>query len=323
MSLGTGLDITDSAQPHSTLVGRPAGTGTMPVAGPSLARSRLYCERLTRSQARNFYYGLKLLPDAKRSAMFALYSYMRLVDDIADADDARPQSQRLEELEAWRLQTHAALEGRSLIGQPFSGHVIWPAFGETAREYGLPAHIFDDVIAGQRQDLEPTTFENFEQLHEYCYRVAGTVGLASIYIWGFQGGADTERLAVDRGVAFQLTNILRDLREDASLRRTYLPADELAAAGVTVDDLRSLRGGQPFRQLMSHQISRAESYYEKSRDLESRIERDCRPTLVAMSAIYRGLLQKVACEPERVLRERVSLSLFSKLRIGWHATRAR
>jgi phytoene synthase len=190
-------------------------------------------------------------------------------------------------------------------------------------EYRMPRRVFDDVIAGQRQDLEPEPFETFAQLHEYCYRVAGVVGLASIYIWGFEGGAETEALAVDRGVAFQLTNILRDLKEDAARGRTYLPREDLLAMNLTEEDLRSTRGGEKFLDLMRFQINRAESYYERSRPLENRIQRDSRPTLIAMTQIYHRLLKKVAGEPERVLRERVSLSLLSKLMIGWRAARAR
>lgn len=297
------------------------------IGGVSLQSSRAFCEQLTRSQAKNFYYGLKLLPEPKRSAMFTLYAYMRLVDDIADSDeDGRSVHQRVEELEAWREQTHAILDGRS----PGNGHeivddahLLWPAFAEMVREYHMPRHVFDDVIAGQRQDLEPEPFDTFEQLREYCYRVAGVVGLASIYIWGFEGGAETESLAVDRGVAFQLTNILRDLREDAARGRTYLPREELAVLKVSEDDLRNTRGGDAFRELMRFQIDRAEAYYQRSKPLEERIQRDSRPTLVAMTQIYHRLLKKVACEPERVLRERVSLSLISKLMIGWRAARTK
>jgi len=149
------------------------------------------------------------------------------------------------------------------------------------------------------------------------------VGLASIYIWGFEGGADTESLAIDRGVAFQLTNILRDLREDAARGRTYLPREELTLLKVSEDDLRSARGGKAFSELMRFQIDRAEAYYQTSRSLEERIQRDSRATLVAMTQIYHKLLKKVAQEPERVLRERVSLSLLSKLMIGWRAARAK
>jgi phytoene synthase len=298
----------------------------------SLEASRAYCEQLTRTQAKNFYYGLKLLPEPKRSAMFSLYAYMRLVDDIADDENGRTIRQRLDELEAWRLHTHNILDGQDHT-QPVqgmdngnfadAGRQLWPAFSEMVRDYHMPRKIFDDVIAGQRQDLEPEPFETFDQLHTYCYRVAGVVGLASIYIWGFEGGADTEELAVDRGVAFQLTNILRDLREDAARGRTYLPMEDLAVMNVTEDDLRSTRGGKAFRELMQFQIDRAEAYYTKSEPLEERIQRDSRPTLVAMTQIYHRLLKKVAVEPERVLRERVSLSLLSKLMIGWRAARSR
>jgi len=288
--------------------------------GPSvrLAYSRAYCEQLTRGKARNFYYGLRLLPEPKRIAMFAIYAYMRLVDDIADEEDGRSPQQRIADLEAWRLQTHAVLEGRG----DDDGQELWPAFAEVVHRHRLPHKIFDEVIAGQKQDLDFRPFESFEELFPYCFRVAGVVGLASIYIWGFDGGEETEFLAVQRGVAFQLTNILRDLREDAFRGRIYLPRQELAAMQVAEDDLRQGNAGSNFVELMRFQIARAEAFYEKSAGLEECIAPDSRPTLIAMTEIYRGLLKKVACEPERVLRERVSLSLFSKLRIGWRASRA-
>jgi phytoene synthase len=284
-----------------------------------LARSHQYCEQLTRAQARNFYYGLKLLPEPKRSAMFALYAYMRLVDDIADDEDGRSIQQRLDDLESWRLQTHAVLDGQL----PDTTHELWPAFADLVWRHKLTPTIFDEVIAGQRQDLQPAPFDSFEPLNEYCYRVAGVVGLASIFVWGFEGGADTEQLAIERGVAFQLTNILRDLREDARRGRMYLPQDELSAAGISMEDIRLEQGGEKFREMMRFQIDRAQAYYEKSSSLEKCISRECRPTLIAMTDIYRGLLAKIADEPERVLHERVSLSLFSKLRIGWRASRIR
>ena len=296
----------------------------------ALARSRAYCRQLTKEQAKNFYYGLKLLPEPKRSAMFALYAWMRLVDDLADEEDApghagRSVRRRLDELERWRGQTHRILDGGSANDADIAdvGRELWPAFAEMVRQYRMPRHLFDDVIAGQRQDLQPEPFDTFEQLHQYCYRVAGVVGLASIYIWGFEGGAQTEQLAVERGVAFQLTNILRDLREDAGRGRTYLPAAELARFGVTPDHLRGPHAPGPFVELMHFQITRAEGYYASSGPLEDRIESDSRPTLVAMTQIYHGLLKRVAEDPPRVLRERVSLSLASKLVIAWRAARSR
>jgi phytoene synthase len=302
-----------------TLPGGNRAASSLPV---SLADSRAFCEHLTRTQARNFYYGLKLLPEPKRSDMFALYAYMRLIDDIADEEDGRDTAQRSEDLEAWRVVTRAVLDG-DLRFASTAGHELWPAFADMAARNHLPADLFDDVIAGQLQDLHPMAFETFEQLHEYCYRVAGTVGLASIYVWGFDGGEATRNLAIDRGVAFQLTNILRDLREDGARGRIYLPLEDLRAHGVSESDIRSARASDSFLKLMQQQIDRAESYYARSSDLESHIASDSRPTLVAMTQIYHRLLQKLAQEPQRVLRERVSLSIFTKLMIGWRASWAR
>lgn len=289
-------------------------------AGAAVAASHAYCERRTREEARNFYYGLRLLPEAKRAAMFALYTYMRMVDDIVDEEDGRTREERGRELEAWRERTRAVIAGEG-VSAGWGG--LWPAFADMVARYAVPAHLFDDVVAGQRQDLDPHPFADFDELSVYCYRVAGVVGLASIRIWGFRGGAQTEELAVRRGTAFQLTNILRDLRSDAASGRVYLPADELVETGVTADDLRDGRGGDGFVRLMRRQIERAESYYESSAGLEAMVERDSRPTLVAMTEIYRGILKKIAAEPERTLRERVSLSALHKLRIGWRASRAR
>jgi phytoene synthase len=287
-----------------------------------LEMSRRYCHELTRREARNFYYGLRLLPLEKRSAMFALYAYMRLVDDIADAEDGRGMPQRLAELEHWRKQTHAAMSGHLPAENV---HPIWHAFSEMVRRYSIPPLVFDEVIAGQRQDLDLVAFDTFDELRQYCYRVAGVVGLACVHIWGFEGGQSTEAMAIDRGLAFQLTNVLRDLREDAAKGRTYLPKEELDRMHVTDQDLLGdgANSGERFRRLMRMQIERAESYYEKSAGLEERISRDSRPTLVAMTAIYRGLLRKVSRRPERVLDGRVSLSVPRKLLIGWRALRAK
>jgi 15-cis-phytoene synthase len=286
-----------------------------------LERSRRFCQSLTRRQAGNFYYGLRLLPPEKRAALFALYAYMRLVDDIADADDGRTHEQRVQQLEKWRRQTHEVLAGR-LPAE--NGHLVWHALIDLVRKYSIPPRVFDEVIAGQAQDLQPVAFDAWEQLHQYCVRVAGVVGLACIHIWGFTGGAETEAMALDRGVAFQLTNILRDLREDSSRGRCYLPRDELAALhlngqSIAHDDVR----GVAFDRLMRMQIERAESYYEKSAPLEERISPDSRPTLVAMTAIYHGILDKVSRRPDSVLEGRVSLSLPTKLLIGWRAVRTK
>jgi phytoene synthase len=146
--------------------------------------------------------------------------------------------------------------------------------------------------------------------------------VASVHVWGYTGGADTIDLAAKRGMAFQLTNILRDLREDAAVGRTYLPRQELARAGVSESDLRNDRASTRLADLIAAQAARAEAFYEESSPLDARIHADSRPTLVAMTDIYRGLLRKIARDPGRVLRERVSLSLTGKLWIAWRAKRS-
>jgi phytoene synthase len=294
----------------------PSASGTF---ASSLAESRAYCASLTKQQARNFYYGLKLLPRPKRNAMFALYAYMRLVDDIADGEDGQSVPHRRDALDAWAEATQAALAGQP----PRDGQLIWPAFSEMVQEHNVPHRVFYDVIAGQRQDLDLPGFETFEELREYCYRVAGVVGIASIYIWGFEGGAKTESLAIDRGIAFQLTNILRDLREDAARGRIYLPRSELKAAGVDESQFHQSEATEEFRRLMHDQIARAHSFYQQSASLESLISSDSRPTLTAMTQIYHGLLEKMRADSGRVLRGRVRLSHLTKFRIAWRATRSR
>ena len=288
----------------------------------SLVDSRNYCRKLTRSAARNFYYGLRLLPEPKRSAMFALYAFNRLIDDIADREDGRTPARRREELEHWREQTHAVLAGHPDATLGDSAHPVWPAFTDLVTRYRVPSSLFNAAVAGQQQDLEPAPFHNFGQLHEYCYRVAGVVGLASIHVWGYRGGESTEGMAVALGVAFQITNILRDLREDAARGRIYLPLEDLERFGVTPAQLHRGEGGPAFERLMRFEIDRAEDHYRLAGGLELLIEPDSRPTLIAMTEIYHRLLGKISTAPGDVLRKRVSLSTWSKLRIGWRAARS-
>jgi phytoene synthase len=241
------------------------------------------------------------------------------VDDIADGQDGQTLSQRSDALDAWNEATQSALAGQI----PRDGQLLWPAFADMVHSHHVPHHVFEDVIAGQRQDLESPVFQTFEDLRGYCYRVAGVVGIASIYIWGFQGGQETESIAIDRGIAFQLTNVLRDLREDSDRGRFYLPRDELNAAGVGEDQLRSAVASNGFEPMMRTQIARARDFYQRSAALESLISADCRPTLTAMTQIYHGILEKMAADPACVLRQRVSLSPMAKFRIAWQASRSR
>ncbi|HVT79882.1 MAG TPA: phytoene/squalene synthase family protein [Phycisphaerae bacterium] len=313
--------MTATSQNAAGVAGPAAGVGA-----ETLAKSRDFCRDVTRREARNFYYGLKLLPEPKRSAMYALYAYMRLVDDIADDDsNGRTPAQRSRDLDQWEELTRQAIAAASDGAALPAGHPLWPAFASMVRDYRVPAKIFEDMIAGQRQDLEPVAIPDFPAMHQYCYRVASVVGVASLYVFGFRGGDDTLKMGVDRGIAFQLTNILRDLGEDAAppRRRCYIPADELARFRVHPEDLAQRRATPDVVELMKFQIERARGFYEKSAALESRVDEDARPTLSAMTAIYRGILEKIARNPAHALQRRVSLSPWAKMTIAWRAMRRR
>ena len=266
-----------------------------------------YCRRVARSRAKNFYYSFLLLSKPQRRAMCAIYAFMRYCDDLSDDPGANHAA-----IERWRGELENALEGR------FSGHPIWPAFHHTVRRFGIPHEYFREMIDGVLGDLEPRTFETFDQLYRYCYQVASVVGLTIVHIFGF----DTRTvltLAEKCGVAFQLTNILRDIREDAELGRIYLPAEDLRRFGVTPDDLRAGNRNQSFLDLMRFEAARARKYYDESAPLLDLVHPRSRPSLWALISIYSRLLERIEATNYDVFRKRVRLSAFEK---GWIVARA-
>ncbi len=301
-----------------------------PPPAPDYQASREYCRRVTQQQARNFYYGLRLLPEPAKSNMFALYAWMRRADDLADDSADQPLIQRKMLLDQFRQLTHQAITGTA-ADNPGSagaaGDTPWPgwaAFADCVERHKIPRHLFDDMIDGQKQDLEFQQPRTDAELREYCYRVAGVVGLASIHIWGFSGGAETQALAIERGIAFQLTNILRDVREDVERKRIYFPADTMAQFGVSTQQLMAGEASPAFAALMRYHIDRAEELFERSAKLNNLINADNRSALTAMTAIYHGILRKIKAQPQRVLRGRVRLGKISKICIAlqcWRATR--
>lgn len=276
------------------------------------------CERVTRVQARNFYYGLKLTPEPQRSAMFVVYAWMRAADDLADADGFAPE-ERIRRIAAFRACTVQALAGDgSVEGSPVSD-ALWCGLAWVARRHALQVQDFHDMLDGQLADVGTVRHEDWESLRAFCYRVASTVGLVCIRIWGYEH-PDAPALAIDRGIAFQLTNILRDFREDFDMGRVYLPADELARMELTPRDLRDWAKPDLCTEFVLAQCTRAETYYKRSQALESMITPGCAPTLWAMTKIYHGLLTRIATRPRQIATEqRVRLSGFRK---GWIAFRA-
>ena len=269
----------------------------------TLNESYEYCRSVAQARARNFYYSFVLLPAEKRRAICAMYAFMRYCDDLSD-DETR--SDRAESIARWRADLDAALDGR------FSGHAVWPAFHDSVTRYRIPHQYFRDMIEGVSSDLEPRRVATFDELYRYCYQVASVVGLTIIHIFGFESPRALE-LAEKCGIAFQLTNILRDVREDAERGRVYLPAEDLARFNVTPGELREGIESDRFRALMEFEASRARDYYEASRPLIGLVDRQSRSSLWALIEIYRRLLRRIQRSRYAVLRKRVRVPTWEKV----------
>jgi len=271
-----------------------------------LETSYATCRRIARSRARNFYYSFVLLPKAQRNAICAIYAFMRHCDDLSDDPQAGVEPRQA--IEAWRREMDAALEGR------FGENPLWPAFHDTARRYKIPPVYFHEMIEGVLSDLGPRRIRTFDELYRYCYQVASVVGLTVIHIFGFKG-AEALPLAEKCGVAFQLTNILRDVREDAGRDRLYLPAEDLERFRVEVRDLVEGKRTDEFVGLMEFEAHRARAYYTESEPLVDMVDPNSRASLWALIEIYSRLLGRIEKTNYDVLSHRVELSGREKLRI--------
>jgi phytoene synthase len=275
-----------------------------------LTASYSYCRRLTRRAAGNFGYAFWALPADQRQAMQVLYAFLRLTDDIGD-DPAIVPAVRQENLRRWSEDLHAVLAGESRV------HPVWPALAETVRRFEIPPEHLTAVIEGVAMDLAPRRFRTFDELSEYCYHVAGAVGLCCLRIWGCRDPA-AEPLAIDCGLAFQLTNILRDLREDVAAGRVYLPLEDLERFGYSERDLAAHRRTAEFRRLMAFESERAWNYYRRAEALSGYLAPAGRKVLRIMREIYGGLLTEIERRDFDVFRGRVRLPPWRK---AWIATR--
>jgi 15-cis-phytoene synthase len=262
-----------------------------------------YCRRVARSRARNFYYSFLLLPKAERDAMCAIYAFMRYADDLSD-DPAEGDARSA--IERWSADLERALAGDA------PPHPVWPAFCASVKRYRIPHEYFRQIIAGVSSDLEPRVIQTFEDLRQYCYQVASVVGLCVIHILGFES-PEAPRLAEDCGVAFQLTNILRDVSEDAALGRIYLPQADLIRFGVSPETLGGLRRTPEFLDLMRFEAARAREFYQRSSALAGLVRPSGRPMMRAIVAIYSRLLDRIESSGFDVLGRRVSLPAWEKI----------
>jgi squalene synthase HpnC/squalene synthase HpnD len=301
-----------------------------PVASPAISAghdaaaieaSYAECRRVARRAASNFYYAFFMLPRAKRDALCALYAFMRLVDDVSDADTSATRSQegvasRRAALARWRNLLDQAVAGESLR------HPILPAFADTLRRYQIPPRYFHDLISGAEMDLTETRYATFERLREYCYRVAGTVGLTCLSVFGSDNPHAPE-LAERLGIAFQLTNILRDVRSDLALGRIYLPEEDLTRFGCSAEDLARGIVTANVRELLRLQAERAWHLYGEGASLVGRIHPDSRAALWALIRIYSSLLARIEERDFDVFSGRVRLTtpekttILIRSRLGW------
>jgi phytoene synthase len=283
-----------------------------------------YCRELVRSCSTSFYHSMRLIREPRRSATYALYSWMRLADDLADGHGGEDEKTELlhrfwsETQSVLRSPAHAA---RHHVDADHTGAApLWPAFRDSCTRYGLPQSLLRDFISGQLLDLRKTQYATFEELYDYCYKVASVVGLLCIEVWGYSGGEETRRLAEWRGVAFQLTNIARDVREDALQGRVYLPAAVSGGRQLSPAEILRGNGWAAALDAVESVCRLARAYYDASAPLDERVDPSGRACLRAMTRTYRGLLDKISCDPGAVLREgRVRLGRVQKV---WIALRA-
>ncbi len=262
-----------------------------------------YCVKVSRSRAKNFYYSFVLLPPPQRKAICAMYAFMRYCDDLSD--DASV-ADRADSIRRWREDLNQALTGK------FSGHPVWPAFHDAVNRYQIPHRYFHDMIEGVSSDLEPRRIRTFDELYRYCYQVASVVGLTIIHIFGFESPKALD-LAEKCGIAFQITNILRDVREDAEANRVYLPLEDLQRFGVSADAIARGEDSEAFRRLMAFEATRAESYYDASLPLISMVSRNSQSSLWALIEIYRRLLARIRKTGYNVLKSRIRVPTWEKL----------
>jgi squalene synthase HpnC len=318
-----------------TTISRPTSNGPQQPAGKStadVAASYEECHRIARDAHSNFYPAFFLLPKPKRDAIVALYAFMRLIDDVSDEGADLAEKQR--GLAKWRAALDQAITGEE---QVFDGNAamvspretlagasdVLPALVDTIQRYKMPSRYLHDLLSGAEMDLTIQVYPSFERLKEYCYRVAGTVGLTCTHIFGFRDSKALD-LAEKLGLAFQLTNIIRDVREDYALGRIYLPDEDLGRYGVTKEDFARNEATLGMRELLRFEADRAWRLYEDGSRLLGLIDEDSRGTLWLLVHTYSALLARIEAADFAVFGDRVRLlkaekmMLIAKARFGRH-----
>jgi squalene synthase HpnC len=286
---------------------RPSTQGAKapaPLSDDRVRESYAECNRIARGAHSSFYLAFFGLPRAKRNALYALYAFMRLVDNVSDEPGAL-ESKR-QGLARWRGMLDEAVAGRT------GAHTILPALADTISRFGIPTRYFHDLILGAEMDLTIACYPTFDRLSEYCYRVAGTVGLTCLHVFGFRD-AKAPDLAERLGLAFQLTNIMRDVRTDFEMGRVYIPEEDLERFDLRAQDLRGPLT-PPLRELLEFEADRAWSFYQEGAALIRKVAGDSRATLWALVRTYSSLLARIEERDFDVFSSRISISSAEKIR---------
>jgi len=287
------------------------------------------CRQIARREAKNFYYAFVALPKAKRNAICAVYAFMRHADDLSD-DETKSREARRADLDTWLEAWHRAAQGGS------TDDPVFIALRDAQTRFHITTDLLDQLVQGTAMDLHPAhanhgaagsesvhplhfdTYETFDDLYRYCYYVASVVGLVCIRIFEYRDPR-AEKLAEETGIAFQLTNILRDVREDAERDRIYLPLEDMERFGVPINEILHLKNGHHLtlnqRELLEFEANRAEHYYKSGEALLPLIAADARPALWVLISIYHRLLQRIEQKNFDVFSERVSIPTITKLAI--------
>jgi phytoene synthase len=278
----------------------------------AIRESYRYCRKVAKARAKNFYYAFRLLDKEQRDGMCAIYAFMRHCDDLTDNPGTKDKSQISQQIALWRMDMDNSLKGRT------ADNPLWPAFCDTVHRYSIPQRFFHEMIDGMLSDIEPRQIETYDELYRYCYQVASVVGMTIIHIFGFES-VRALLLAEKSGVAFQLTNILRDVREDADMGRVYLPREDLRRFGVNAEQLRLGMENDRFRSLMKFEAGRAWACYEESEPLSMLINRNSRRSLWALREVYKRLLERIEKANYAVLNQRISVPKVTKVMLTLRA----
>jgi phytoene synthase len=271
------------------------------------------CRALTKASRSNFSYAFLFLPPARREALYAIYAFCRVTDDLVDEAGAAQESGPpvLERLAAWRAELAACVRGEAT-------HPVTQRLAEAIRAYRIPAHYFEELLDGVEMDVVKSRYATFAELQQYCHRVAGVVGLMCIEVFGYSR-SETREYAERLGTAFQLTNILRDLGTDCARNRVYLPQEDLARFGCPEADLFARRLSPAYRALMRFEVERARGFYAAAEAVLPAEDRRSMLPAHIMNAIYRRLLERIETGGYDVFSRRVRLSRPHRLALalGW------